>query len=140
MDNVMSAFYGGARLDAVWSPNDGLAIGIISSLKGVGYGNGGQPMPIITGQDADLQNVKAIIRGDQTATVFKDTRQLARVAADMVDNSLAGKTVTINDTKSYNNGAKIVPTYLIKPILVDAGNWKKALVTDSQYYSEAQLK
>jgi putative multiple sugar transport system substrate-binding protein len=140
MDNLLSAFYGGAHVDAVWSPNDGLAIGIISSLKGVGYGNGGQPMPIVTGQDADLQNVKAILRGDQTTTVFKDTRQLARVAADMVDNALTGKTVSINDTKSYNNGAKVVPTYLIKPILIDSTNLKKALVTDAQYYSESQLK
>lgn len=84
MDNLLSAFYGKDHLDAVWAPNDALAIGIISSLKGVGYGSGQQAMPILTGQDADVQNVKNIVRGDQTSTVFKDTRRLAGVAADMV--------------------------------------------------------
>jgi putative multiple sugar transport system substrate-binding protein len=139
MDNLLSAFYGKDHLDAVWSPNDALAIGIISSLKGVGYGSGQQAMPIITGQDADVQNVKSIVRGEQTSTVFKDTRKLASVTADMVDNALTGKQVTINDTKSYNNGAKIVPTYLVKPVLVDKANYQTELVT-SGYYTQAQIK
>jgi putative multiple sugar transport system substrate-binding protein len=139
MDNLLSAFYGKDHLDAVWAPNDALAIGIISSLKGVGYGSGQQAMPIITGQDADVQNVKNIVRGDQTSTVFKDTRKLAGVAADMVDDALNGKQVPVNDTKSYNNGAKIVPTYLVKPVLVDKSNYQTELVT-SGYYTQAQIK
>jgi putative multiple sugar transport system substrate-binding protein len=139
MDNLLSAFYGKDHLDAVWAPNDALAIGIISSLKGVGYGSGQQAMPIITGQDADVQNVKNIVRGDQTSTVFKDTRKLAGVAADMVDDALTGKQVPVNDTKSYNNGAKVVPTYLVKPVLVDKANYQSELVT-SGYYTQAQIK
>lgn len=139
MDNLLSAFYGKDHLDAVWAPNDALAIGIISSLKGVGYGSGQQPMPIITGQDADIQNVKNIVRGDQTSTIFKDTRKLASVAADMVDDALTGKPVPVNDTKSYNNGVKIVPTYLVKPVLVDKSNYQAELVT-SGYYTQSQIK
>jgi putative multiple sugar transport system substrate-binding protein len=96
-------------------------------------------MAVVTGQDADVQNIKAIIRGDQTTTVFKDTRKLASVTADMVDDALTGKTVAVNDTKSYNNGAKIVPTYLVKPILVDKANYQSELVT-SGYYTQAQVK
>lgn len=139
MDNLLSAFYGKDHLDAVWTPNDALAIGVVSSLRGVGYGSGQQAMPIITGQDADIQNVKSIVRGEQTSTVFKDTRKLASVTADMVDNALTGKQVAINDTKSYNNGAKILPTYLVKPILVDKANYQSELVT-SGYYTQAQIK
>ncbi len=139
MDNLLSAFYGKERLDAVWTPNDAIAIGVISSLKGVGYGSPQQPMPVVTGQDADVQNVKAIIRGDQTTTVFKDTRKLAGVTADMVDDALNGKQVPVNDTKSYNNGAEIVPTYLVKPVLVDKDNYESLLVK-SGYYTQAQLK
>lgn len=139
MDNLLSAFYGKDHVQAVWTPNDAIAVGVISSLKGVGYGSAQQPMPVITGQDADLQNVKAIIRGDQTTTVFKDTRKLASITADMVDDALTGKTVPVNDTKSYNNGAKIVPTYLVKPVLVDKSNYQSMLV-DSGYYTQAQLK
>ena len=139
MDNLLSAFYGKDHLDAVWTPNDAIAIGVVSSLKGVGYGSGPQTMPVITGQDADIQNVKNIARGEQTSTVFKDTRKLASVTADMVDESLTGKQVAVNDTKSYNNGAKIVPTYLVKPVLVDKSNYQTELVT-SGYYTQAQLK
>ncbi|HEV6967440.1 multiple monosaccharide ABC transporter substrate-binding protein [Roseateles sp.] len=139
MDNLMSAFYGKEKLHAVLSPADILSIGIISSLKGVGYGTPSQPMPVITGQDADLPSVKAILRGDQTSTVFKDTRQLAKVTADMVDAAVSGRTPQVNDTKTYNNGVKVVPSYLLKPVAVDASNLKAVLV-DSGYYKESQLK
>lgn len=139
MDNLLSAFYGKEHLDAVWTPNDAIAIGVISSLKGVGYGAAQSAMPVVTGQDADIQNVKAIIRGEQTTTVFKDTRKLSSVTADMVDDALSGKAVPVNDTKSYNNGAKIVPTYLVKPVLVDKDNVQTMLI-NSGYYTQAQIK
>jgi len=116
-----------------------LSIGIISSLKSVGYGTPQQPMPVITGQDADIPSVKAILRGDQASTVFKDTRELARVTANLVEAVLAGKAPEINDTKTYNNGVKVVPSYLLKPVAVDKSNWKKVLI-DSGYYKEAQVK
>src|ERR1700754_5212135 len=101
MDNLLSAFYGNARVDAVLSPYDGLSIGIISSLRGVGYGNADQPMPIVSGQDAEVPSIKAMLRGEQYSTIFKDTRDLAKVTADMVDAALSGKTVTVTDTKTY---------------------------------------
>lgn len=139
MDNLLSAYYSNAHVDAVLSPYDGISIGIISSLKGVGYGTAEQPMPIITGQDGEIPSVKAIIRGDQTSTVFKDTRELAAQTVLMADAILNGKTVPVNDTTTYNNGVKTVPTYLLKPMLVDKSNWKAALVTNSGYYKESQL-
>src|SRR5690349_17360256 len=72
MDNLLSANYSNANLDAVLSPYDGISIGIISSLKGVGYGTAKKPMPIITGQDGELASIKSIVAGEQTQTVFKD--------------------------------------------------------------------
>ncbi|WNG17617.1 multiple monosaccharide ABC transporter substrate-binding protein [Cystobacter fuscus] len=139
MDNLLSAYYADKRVDAVLSPYDGLSIGILSSLKGVGYGTPTQPMPIVTGQDAEVPSVKSILAKEQTSTVFKDTRELARVTANMVDAILTGKTVEVNDTQTYNNGAKIVPSYLLKPVSIDATNWKQVLV-DGGYYKENQLK
>jgi len=123
----------------VLSPYDGLSIGIISSLKGVGYGSAQQPMPVVTGQDAEVPSVKSILKKEQTSTVFKDTRELAKVTVGMVDAMLAGKTPEVNDTKTYNNGVKVVPSYLLKPVSVDASNWKQTLV-DSGYYKESQIK
>ncbi|QCG91731.1 multiple monosaccharide ABC transporter substrate-binding protein [Azospirillum sp. TSH100] len=139
MDNLLSAYYGNKRVDAVLSPYDGLSIGIISSLKGVGYGSASQPMPVVTGQDAEVQSVKSILAGEQRSTVFKDTRELAKVTVGMVDDLLAGRTPQVNDTKTYDNGKKVVPSYLLKPVLVDATNWKQVLV-DGGYYKESQIK
>ncbi len=138
MDNLLSAFYGNAKVDAVLSPYDGLSIGIISSCKGVGYGSADLPMPVISGQDCEVPSVKAILRGDQYASIFKDTRDLAKVTADMVDAVLSGQQVAVNDTKSYNNGVKVVPSYLLKPVIVDKSNWEKVLV-DSGYYKKSQI-
>jgi putative multiple sugar transport system substrate-binding protein len=138
MDNLLSAFYGRKRVDAVLSPYDGLSIGILSSLKGVGYGSGNMPMPIVSGQDAEVPSIKSMLRGEQYSTIFKDTRDLARVTADMVDAALSGKDVTVNDTKTYNNGVKVVPSYLLKPVVVDKNNWEKVLV-ESGYYKRSQF-
>lgn len=139
MDNLLSAFYGKEKVHAVLSPYDGLSIGILSSLKGVGYCTPQQPCPVVSGQDAEIPSVKSILRGEQSSTVFKDTRELAKVAANMVDAVLAGKQPEINDTKTYNNGTKVVPSYLLKPVSVDSANWKQVLV-GSGYYKEAQVK
>lgn len=139
MDAILSSTYSGKKLDGVLSPYDGISIGILSSLKGVGYGSGGQAMPIVTGQDAEVPSVKSIIAGEQYSTIFKDTRDLAKVTVDMVDAAMSGKEPVVNDTKTYDNGKKVVPSYLLKPVVVDKTNWKQVLV-DGGYYKESQLK
>ena len=96
-------------------------------------------MPVISGQDAEVPSVKSIIAGEQYSTIFKDTRELAKVTADMVDAVLAGKQVTVNDTKTYENGVKIVPSYLLKPVVgrqVTTGrrSWSTAATTRSRQF------
>lgn len=139
MDNLLSANYADDTVHAVLSPYDGISIGIISSLKGVGYGSGDKPMPVISGQDAELASVKSIIAGEQTSTVFKDTRELAKVAVGMAEAVLKGEEAEVNDTETYDNGVKVVPSYLLEPVSVDKENFKEVLV-DSGYYTEDDLK
>ena len=139
MENLLSAFYTSKHVDAVLSPYDGLSIGIIAALRGVGYGSKEVPMPIVSGQDAEVPSVKSIINHEQYSTIFKDTRELAKVAAGMVDAVLSGGKPEINDTKTYENGVKVVPSYLLKPIAVDISNWKTALV-DTGYYKAEQFQ
>lgn len=139
MENLLSAYYSHDHLDAVLAMNDSIATGVIASLRGVGYGSTDNPMPVVTGQDAEVPNVKSIVAGYQTSTVFKDTRALAETAAKMVDAVLNKKPVAVNDTSSYNNGVKVVPTQLLPPVLVDKSNWKQALVTDTHFYTEEQI-
>lgn len=138
MDNLLSAYYGKKRIDAVLSPYDGISIGILSSLKGVGYGSASQPMPVVTGQDAEIPSVKSILAGEQSQTVFKDTRNLADATVAMVDAALNGKEVPVNDTKTYNNGVKVVPSQLLVPVNVDKSNVAAALV-DTGYYTKDQI-
>ena len=139
MDNLLSAYYTDERVHGVLSPYDGLSIGILSSLKGVGYGSGDLEMPIVSGQDAEIPSVKSILAGEQYSTVFKDTRELARVTVGMVDALLKGGEPEINDTETYDNGMKIVPSYLLEPVSVDSTNWEKILL-GSGYYTEDQVK
>lgn len=138
MDNLLSAYYGNKRVDAVLSPYDGISIGILSALKGVGYGAAGKAMPVVTGQDAEVPSVKSLLAGEQSQTVFKDTRELAKATAEMVDAALAGKDVPVNDTKTYNNGVKVIPSYLLSPVNVDKANIQQALV-DTGYYTKDQI-
>jgi putative multiple sugar transport system substrate-binding protein len=136
MENLITAHYsGGQVVHAVLSPYDGLSVGIISALRSNGYGLGvsDTPMPYITGQDAEQLSVQYIIDGLQSSTVFKDTRTLAGVAVSMAEALMKGETPEINDTSTYNNGTKVVPSYLLIPIFVDKTNWQTALI-DSGYW------
>jgi putative multiple sugar transport system substrate-binding protein len=139
MDNLLSANYGDKQLHGALSPYDGLSIGILSSVKGVGYGSGDLPMPIVTGQDAEVPSVKSMIAGEQYSTVFKDTRTLAGVTVKMVDALLSGGTPEINDTTTYDNGVKVVPSYLLEPVSVNISNYEEILV-GSGYYTADQLQ
>lgn len=139
MDNLLSANYTKQAVHGVLSPYDGLSIGILSSLKGVGYGSGDLKMPIVTGQDAEVPSIKSILADQQYSTVFKDTRKLAQVTVGMVNALLKDGKPEINDTTTYNNGVKVVPAYLLEPVTVDASNWKSVLV-DSGYYSQDQIQ
>ncbi|WP_392391841.1 multiple monosaccharide ABC transporter substrate-binding protein [Paenibacillus antibioticophila] len=138
MDNLLSAHYSSENVDAVLSPYDGISIGILSSLKGVGYGSGSKALPIVTGQDAELASVKSILAGEQTQTVFKDTRELAKKAVSMALSILEGSEAEVNDTETYDNGVKVVPSYLLEPQSVDKDNVESLLV-ESKYYSKEEL-
>jgi putative multiple sugar transport system substrate-binding protein len=140
MDNLITSKYSkGAKLDAILSPNDSLAIGIVASLKSNDFGTSAKPYPILTGQDCDIPDVKAIIAGQQSMSIYKDTRLLATKVVSMVDAMEQGNTPETNDSTTYNNGSKVVPTELLTPVYVDKSNYEDILVKGG-YYTDAQLK
>ena len=139
MENILTANYSsGKKVDAVFSSYDGLSRGIVEALRSVGYGTADLPWPVITGQDAETATIKSIISGEQTQTIFKDTRELASRAVKTVDSILKGEEVEVNDTETYDNGVKVIPSYLCTPISVDINNYKEVLV-DSGYIEESEL-
>lgn len=139
MDNLLTAFYADKKVDVVLSPNDSLAQGIVASLKSAGYGTAAKPFPVLTGQDCDRINVKMMINGEQSMSVFKDTRTLAERVVTMVTEIGEGKKVTVNDTESYDNNVKVVPSFLCDPVFADANNYKELLI-DSGYYTMDEIK
>jgi putative multiple sugar transport system substrate-binding protein len=139
MDNILATHYADKRVDAVLSPYDGISRGIIASLKQVGYYSPDKPGPVVTGQDAELPSVKSILAGEQTSTVFKDTRTLAAQVAKMVDQFLKGETVEVNDTETYDNGVEVVPSYLLPVVSVTKDTVTKELV-DTGYYTAEEVQ
>ncbi|MDO4345006.1 MAG: sugar ABC transporter substrate-binding protein [Eubacteriales bacterium] len=138
MDNILSTYYTDKRVDAVLCSNDGVALGVISSLKSVGYGAEDMPLPITTGQDCDVASIKSIIAGEQTMTVFKDIRELAKNATYMIDCLVNGEEPVIEDYVIYNNGVKDVIAMVVEPKALDINNYQE-LLFDSGYYSEDVL-
>lgn len=138
MENILTSTYSdGSKVNGVLSPYDGLSRGIISALTDAGYSVGAE-WPIITGQDAEIDSVKAINSGEQFATIFKDTRELAKVAVEMTVAVLNGTEPTVNDTKTYDNGKKVVPSMLLSPTIVVKDNITSVLV-DSGYWTQAEI-
>jgi putative multiple sugar transport system substrate-binding protein len=136
MDAIISANYAdGTKLDAVLCSNDSTALGVTNSLEANYTGD----WPIITGQDCDVANVKNMIAGKQSMSIFKDTRTLAAKTVEMVDAIMKGSEAPVNDTKTYDNGTGIIPSYLCEPVFADVNNYKELLI-DSGYYTEDQLK
>ncbi len=139
MENLLTSTYSdGSKVNGVLSPYDGLSRGIISALTDAGYTVGAE-WPIISGQDAELDSVKAINAGEQYATIFKDTRKLAAVAVDMASALLNGKTPEVNNTTDYDNGKIVVPSYLLPSQIVVKDNITEVLV-DSGYWTADEVK
>ncbi|MBO0984132.1 sugar ABC transporter substrate-binding protein [Rathayibacter sp. ZW T2_19] len=138
MEDILTKTYSdGSKVQGVLSPYDGLSRGIISALTDAGY-TVGTDFPVITGQDAELDSVKAIISGEQYATIYKDTRELAKEAVLMAQAVLEGSEPEVNDTETYDNGEKIVPSYLLEPVIVTKDDIESVLV-DGGYYTDAEI-
>ncbi len=135
-ENILSSNYAdGTQLDVWLCSNDSTALGVENALAA----NYNGEYPIITGQDCDIENVKNMIAGKQSMSIFKDTRTLASQVVKMVGQILNGETVDVNDTETYDNGTGVIPSYLCEPVFADVNNYKELLI-DSGYYAESDLQ
>jgi len=136
MENIISSYYAdGTKLDVVLCSNDSTALGVTNAIDSAYNGD----WPVITGQDCDIANVKNMIAGKQSMSIFKDTRTLAKQVVTMVEAIMKDTPAPVNDTSTYDNGKKIVHSYLCEPVFADANNYKELLI-DSGYYTEDQLQ
>ena len=134
MTKILHTYYSDKNLDIALCANDSTALGVLVALEKDGY-NGVKKMPLVTGQDCDKKNLKYIVGGEQTMSIFKDTRVLAAQVVKMVDSIIAGKEPETNDMGNYNNGVKVVSSFLVRPLFADKDNYRQLLI-DSGYYTE----
>ena len=137
MEDILTSTYASDKVQGVLSPYDGLSLGIIAALTGNGYTSA--DLPVVTGQDAEVQSVKSIQADEQYSTIFKDTRDLAEVTVDMIKAIGADEEPEVNDTETYDNGVIVVPSYLLDPVTVTKDNVTEVLV-DSGYYTEDEIQ
>ena len=144
MQNILASYYaGGTKLDIALCSNDSTALGVTQAIES-DYAGGNSV--IITGQDGDEANLKNIVDGKQTMTVYKAVANEAVATLDLGEALLKGEkpdgSLIANskwsfdcayDTSSYNNGTGIIPSYLLVPTVVTKDNIQKELV-DTGYY------
>ena len=139
MEDLLTAHYQDKKVDGVLSANDGLARGIITALQNNGYsGTVEDGFPVVTGQDAEIASTKLIQDGVQYSTIFKDTRLLAEQAVAAAQDLLAGEEPEANNTTDYDNGVKVVPSYLLDVVTVTQDNITEALV-DTGYLTQEEI-
>ena len=126
MDTLLSGFYQDTELDGILSPNDTLARAAMAAVNAAN-----KPLPVVTGQDSEVESVKSVVAGEQYSTIFKDTRVVVGKTIDFIKELQQGKELVPNDTTSYDNGVKIVPSYLNDPMLVTQENAAEAYANDS---------
>lgn len=142
MEDILTSTYGGGSepLAGVLSPFDGISRGIITALQGAGYGPTiADGLPVVTGQDAEIASIKLINDGVQQSTIFKDTRLLAEQAVKTVKAIGSGSEPEANDTETYDNGMKVVPSFLLEVQTIFKDNIESDII-GSGYYTADEVE
>lgn len=125
MDTLLAGVYAREPLHGVLAPNDTLARAVLTSARAAG-----KEVPVVTGQDSEVESIKSILRGEQYSTIHKDTGALVRRTLLTVSALQQGKAPEINDDRSCHNGVKVVPAYLLEPKIVTQENVRSAYEDD----------
>lgn len=132
MEKVISLY--GTDIDAVLAGSDGMAEAVISVLEK--YNLNGKVA--VSGQDAEIRGCKAILKGDQTVTVFHPLRKTARKAAEISIEMIEGRSVKDFVNSTEFNGLIDVPTHRVNSIGVTKLNLDKVLI-DSGFYTKEEI-
>ena len=124
MDAILAGNYSDIEIDGVLSPNDGIARAIITSCE-----NAGQPIPVVSGLDAENESVEWVWSGRQYSTVAKPTNALVAETVSIINSLLSGNGMPATDVTA-NNGVMDVPIYELPPVVVTKDNAKEVFADD----------
>ena len=131
MEATLKAHYSdGSQLDVALCSNDSTALGVAQAIES---SYSGSNEVIITGQDGDIENLRNIVDGKQSMTVYKNVNDEAAVAFEVCRKLLDGEVPAASlvdtlpvevtyDTGSYNNGKKYIQSYLLTPYVITKDN------------------
>ncbi|NKX53305.1 ABC transporter substrate-binding protein [Arthrobacter mobilis] len=123
----------GERIDGVVAANDGTAGGAIAALKAAGV----DPMPPVTGNDAEIAAIQRIIAGSQYNTISKPIRIVAEKSAEVAVQLLNGETPEADATLFETPSALFVPTVVtkdnVKEVIFDGGIYEASEVCTGEY-------
>jgi len=112
-----------SKVAGVYAANDGTAGGAITAMKGGGI----DPLPPVTGQDAELAGIQRIVAGDQAMTVYK------AIVPEAEDAAKAALALARGETPESSSELEGVPTTLLDPVAVTADNIADTVVADEFY-------
>jgi D-xylose transport system substrate-binding protein len=124
------------KVDGVLAANDGTAGGAIAAMKAAGL----NPLPPITGQDAELAAIQRILAGEQTMTVYKAIKAEAEAAAQLAYDLAFGVAVPASMTngKTVANGKADIKSVLLTPVAVNKANIQSTVVADG-FWTKADI-
>ena len=124
MDSLLAGHYSDIEIHGVLSPNDGIARAIITSCEAAG-----QPIPAISGLDAENESIEWVWAGKQYSTVAKPTDKLVSQTVELVKAFAAGEELPATSA-SADNGVKTVPVYELPPVAVNKANIQEVFADD----------
>ena len=138
-DILESSYPDGDTPDIICTGFDNAAMGADEALEEAGIAPGTETWPLISGAGCNADGVRRIAEGKQTFSIFMDRRELADQCEEMVNVYLHGEDdPEVNDYEQYDNGVKIIGSYLCEPQMIDRENYE--ILIDNGYYTEDEVK
>ena len=140
MTDVLTQYYpDGDVPDIICTGFDNAAMGVDEALEEAGFAPGTDTWPLISGAGCNADGVRRIAEGKQAFSIFMDRRELADQCEEMVNVYLHGEDdPEVNDYEQYDNGIKIIASYLCEPQMIDRENYE--ILIDNGYYTEDEVK
>ena len=140
ISDIMNSYYkDGEAPDILCTGFDEAALGAVEALEELGMSSELDNWPMITGSGCTANGVRSVAEDKISFSIFMDRRTLADQCEEMVNVYLHGDDdPEVNDYEQYDNGIKIIATYLCEPQLINDENYE--ILIDNGYYDEDEVR